>query len=204
MGCHFLLQGIFLTQGSNSGLSHCRQTVYCWNHQGILQEDGDLLLCVLLPSTVSGTWTFDGSVNTWMKKWNMHREQGCSSLIISFPVLELTDFPKTFPTTCCSWNAWQVRSWSALSHSKEWERADRSVMKLSLILKSIDHIVETDMVSPILHQEGCEKVSWDQLASRNPKWRFMGIAPESQKRVRTYSDDTETDVSAQRLSGWDH
>ena len=26
MGCHFLLQGIFLTQRSNPGLPHCRQT----------------------------------------------------------------------------------------------------------------------------------------------------------------------------------
>jgi len=25
VGCQFLLQGIFLTQGSNSGLPHCRQ-----------------------------------------------------------------------------------------------------------------------------------------------------------------------------------
>ena len=28
VGCHFLLQGIFPTQGSNSGLPHCRQTLY--------------------------------------------------------------------------------------------------------------------------------------------------------------------------------
>ena len=26
--CHFLLQGIFLTQGSNLGLPHCRQMLY--------------------------------------------------------------------------------------------------------------------------------------------------------------------------------
>ena len=26
---HFLLQGIFLTQGSNPGLLHCRQILYC-------------------------------------------------------------------------------------------------------------------------------------------------------------------------------
>ena len=26
--CHFLLQGIFLTQGSNSHLLHCRQILY--------------------------------------------------------------------------------------------------------------------------------------------------------------------------------
>ena len=29
VGCHWLLQGIFLTQGSNSGLPHCRQILYC-------------------------------------------------------------------------------------------------------------------------------------------------------------------------------
>ena len=34
MGSHSLLQGIFLTQGLNSGLLHCRQTVYCLRHQG--------------------------------------------------------------------------------------------------------------------------------------------------------------------------
>ena len=28
VGCHFLLQGIFLTQGSNPGLPHCRQRLY--------------------------------------------------------------------------------------------------------------------------------------------------------------------------------
>ena len=27
-GCHFLLQGVFLTQGSNQGLLHCRQILY--------------------------------------------------------------------------------------------------------------------------------------------------------------------------------
>ena len=31
---YFLLQGIFLTQGSNLGLSHCRQILYCLSHQG--------------------------------------------------------------------------------------------------------------------------------------------------------------------------
>ena len=34
MGCHFFLQGIFLTQGSNPGLLHCRQTLYPLSHQG--------------------------------------------------------------------------------------------------------------------------------------------------------------------------
>ena len=29
VGCHFLLQRIFYTQGLNTGLPHCRQTLYC-------------------------------------------------------------------------------------------------------------------------------------------------------------------------------
>ena len=34
MGCHFLLQGIFPTQGSNPSLPHCRQMLYSLSHQG--------------------------------------------------------------------------------------------------------------------------------------------------------------------------
>ena len=35
VGCHFLLQGIFPTQGLSLGLPHCRQTLYHLIHQGI-------------------------------------------------------------------------------------------------------------------------------------------------------------------------
>ena len=34
MGCHFLLQRIFPTQGLNLDLPHCRQTLYYLSHQG--------------------------------------------------------------------------------------------------------------------------------------------------------------------------
>ena len=34
VGCHFLLQGIFLTQESNLGLPHCRQTLYHMSYKG--------------------------------------------------------------------------------------------------------------------------------------------------------------------------
>ena len=34
VGCYFLLQGIFLTQGSNLGLPHCRQMPYRLSYQG--------------------------------------------------------------------------------------------------------------------------------------------------------------------------
>ena len=34
VSCYFLLQGIFLAQGLNPGLLHCRQTLYHLSHQG--------------------------------------------------------------------------------------------------------------------------------------------------------------------------
>ena len=34
VGCHFLFQGIFPTQGLKPGLPHCRQKLYHLSHQG--------------------------------------------------------------------------------------------------------------------------------------------------------------------------
>ena len=34
VGCPFLLRRIFSTEGSNPGLLHCRQMLYCLSHQG--------------------------------------------------------------------------------------------------------------------------------------------------------------------------
>ena len=34
MGCHFLLQGIFPTEGLNQGVQYCRQIFYPLSHQG--------------------------------------------------------------------------------------------------------------------------------------------------------------------------
>ena len=43
VSCHSLLQGIFLTQGSNLGLLDCRQTLYRPSHQGSEEGMGTLL-----------------------------------------------------------------------------------------------------------------------------------------------------------------
>ena len=48
MGCHFLLQRIFPTQGSNPGLPHCRQTLYRLSHQGSPSEESEEELKSLL------------------------------------------------------------------------------------------------------------------------------------------------------------
>ena len=46
VGCHFFLQRIFSTQGSNLGLLHCRRILYHLSHQGSTRESpqGDLIL----------------------------------------------------------------------------------------------------------------------------------------------------------------
>ena len=38
VGCHFLLQGIFLTQGLNPGLLHCRKILYHLSYMQILSS----------------------------------------------------------------------------------------------------------------------------------------------------------------------
>ena len=50
VGCYLLFQGIFLTQGLNLGLLHCRQTLYALSHQGrpTSQIRLGLFLCVKL------------------------------------------------------------------------------------------------------------------------------------------------------------
>ena len=53
MGCHFLLQGIFLTQGSNSGLPHCRQTLYHLSNQGSLLLSWPALIQLICLTGVS-------------------------------------------------------------------------------------------------------------------------------------------------------
>ena len=47
VGCYFLLQGVFLMQGSTLGLPHCRQTLYHLSHQGSPWGFEGLILLVL-------------------------------------------------------------------------------------------------------------------------------------------------------------
>ena len=60
--CHFLLQGIFPTQGSNLGLPHCRQMLYHLSHQGSPQRNNYLPVklhwVVHYPLWLSGTLSF--------------------------------------------------------------------------------------------------------------------------------------------------
>ena len=42
MDSHPLLQGTFLTQGSNPGLLGCRQILYCLSHQGSRETEQEI------------------------------------------------------------------------------------------------------------------------------------------------------------------
>ena len=52
VGCHFLLQWIFPTQGSNPGLPHCRQTLYHLSHQGSPWKTTHLFIKDAYPSRI--------------------------------------------------------------------------------------------------------------------------------------------------------
>ena len=51
VGCHFLLQGIFLTQGLNLGLLHCGQILCCLSHQGSRSSWEVLTSCRISPKS---------------------------------------------------------------------------------------------------------------------------------------------------------
>ena len=48
VGCHFLLQRIFLTQGSKPGLPHCGQMLYHLSHQGSPNRNMDIYIYIYI------------------------------------------------------------------------------------------------------------------------------------------------------------
>ena len=56
MGSHSLLQGIFLTQGSNLGLLHYRQILYHLSHQGspliLSSKDSNMIRAVIINNAI--------------------------------------------------------------------------------------------------------------------------------------------------------
>ena len=62
VGCHFLLQGIFLTQGSNPGLPLGRQTLYHLSHQGRRPR-----------------------FNSWVRKIRWRRDRLLTPVFLGFP-----------------------------------------------------------------------------------------------------------------------
>ena len=77
VSCHFLLQGIFLTQGSNLHLSHCRQILYHWaTREATVGDKWQMQMFIpnLFPQTVCLWWhppTYHVSSSGFVTlKWN--------------------------------------------------------------------------------------------------------------------------------------
>ena len=73
MGCHSLLQGIFLTLGSNPGFLHCRQSLYHLSHQGSLWGKGRVSFLHMLNCSSTICWkNYYSTLNfldTFAKTW---------------------------------------------------------------------------------------------------------------------------------------
>ena len=63
VGCHFLLQGIFPTQGSNPGLLHCRRILYQLSHQG----NPRILEWVAYPFSSRSSWPRNWTRVSWFQ-----------------------------------------------------------------------------------------------------------------------------------------
>ena len=99
MGCHFLLQGIFLTQGLNLGLPHCRQIHFGLNHQGSIEllkslefpKKWEVSFVMLMRTTPKdGDWLLgETTVIGWLElsvspSWLLGRRKGLEVKSVTF------------------------------------------------------------------------------------------------------------------------
>ena len=102
VGCHFLFQGIFPTQGLNPGLPHCRQTLYPLSHQGSLKKKINKFKNSKSESRSSRVWLF-------ATPWTVAHQAPLSMGFFQARILELAAIP--FPSGFS-----QPRDWTQVSH----------------------------------------------------------------------------------------
>ena len=111
MRCHFLLQGIFPTQGSNLGLPRCRQTLYHLSHQGSASSlESSLFISPGSRDQVSGC----GSSVPSLEQCSLHAfyvpqlHPPTLALCVLFPTTSplLTPLQSLWPPACACWNTW--------------------------------------------------------------------------------------------------
>ena len=90
VGFHSLLQRTFLIQGSNPGLPHCRQILYCLSHQRSK------------PITNSFVWLFYISLLNWTI---------CSPTLCLFLFPVITPESNTAPSTQLVFNKYSTNKW---------------------------------------------------------------------------------------------
>ena len=85
VGCHSLLQGIFLTLGSNPSLLHCRHILYCPSHQSIAIARYNLYFRKTL-ATVLSKATAEKPTRRPLKKKRWEMLVACTSMVIVWVV----------------------------------------------------------------------------------------------------------------------
>ena len=101
VGCHFLLQGIFPTQGSNPGLLHCRQTLYHLSHQGSPKS----LYCLIIRINISPV---GGGRESQKHEWEVQRKTLKNRCFLVWPVHEMAGVEVIFSSEL------EVRFWRTL------------------------------------------------------------------------------------------
>ena len=91
MGCHFLLQGIFPTQGSNVRLLHCSWMLYCWDSREAHKAPGYMHLCLI--------------------SYNHHNHslRLSTRIITSWEILKVTY--RSYKVTSSRQPSWEVWNW---------------------------------------------------------------------------------------------
>ena len=128
VGCPCLLQGIFLSQGSNPGLLHCRWLLYQLSHQGSpfglylhKNEDAskggrwlDFLLAKCCCESVSPC------VSTGLSAWHVGDIQGVMTMLMMTIIMVMTT-ATVIVTTIVSWVLIQ-----------DWAPAKAFIIRISL------------------------------------------------------------------------
>ena len=115
VGCRFLLQGIFPTQGSNPGLPHCRQTLYRLSHQGKFYSDC-ILIRLWFIFQAFATITADGDCSYEIKRRLLLGRKVMNNLDSIFKSRDITLPTKVrvvkamvFPEVMYGYESWTVK-----------------------------------------------------------------------------------------------
>ena len=133
MGCHFLLQGIFPTQGLNLGLLHCRQMLYCPSHKESGKSKAYLAsffhFSYKTPA-VTPTSFFSTSLTPWAEY--LHLLQFCFALN---------------PKACC-WGMWCTRL-QLVQASVRWMGAGEKMVDITTSCSSFSETTVSVLKLPI-------------------------------------------------------
>ena len=135
MGCHFLLQGIFPTQGSNPGLPHCRQTLYPLSHQGNPLSYTWVVKQILAPcsnKTLVEALLYRWHLKPWdwWDNWDKKYTEGQTKTVLRNPILhqqsqeEERNKQKELPRSGQQWKSnprvWCARRYDVLKEEKSF------------------------------------------------------------------------------------